>query len=266
MMMNFEDLTIFQLAEGAHGTAQEGLCAMEAVAWLEGEPHSDHPECVSPVLAAYTRRFNDRLGDADRQRLIPFLPKLVGTVAPELEQARAEYLAWQAVSVFTPRALDAGGFTEHATRLRNIPRYDWRAATRAADAAAEAAWAARAEAERAAGAARAAGRAADAAAEAARDAAWAEAERAAARAARAAEAAWAAGRAAARAADAARAVAWAADAAVAWAVAWAADAAGSADAGFDALDAAINLGPTSGFSSDIAPRVAAYREMAQSTL
>ena len=140
--MNFEDLTIFQLAEGAHGTAQEGLCAMEAVAWLEGEPHSDHPECVSPVLAAYTRRFNDRLGDADRQRLIPFLPKLVGTVAPELEQARAEYLAWQAVSVFTPRALDAGGFTEHATRLRNIPRYDWRAATRAADAAAEAAWAA----------------------------------------------------------------------------------------------------------------------------
>ena len=40
------------LAHGAHDSPADGLCAMEAAAWLAGEPHSDHPACVSPVIAA----------------------------------------------------------------------------------------------------------------------------------------------------------------------------------------------------------------------
>ena len=37
------------LKKGAHSSPDAGMCALEAAAWIAGEPHSDHPECVCPV-------------------------------------------------------------------------------------------------------------------------------------------------------------------------------------------------------------------------
>ena len=48
---------------------------------LAGERFSDQPRCVDPVLAAYMRAFNDRLGHRDRQRLVPYAARAVGTRA-----------------------------------------------------------------------------------------------------------------------------------------------------------------------------------------
>ena len=48
---------------------------------LAGERFSDEPRCVDPVLAAYLRAFNDRLGHRDRQRLMPYAARAVGTRA-----------------------------------------------------------------------------------------------------------------------------------------------------------------------------------------
>lgn len=48
---------------------------------LAGERFSDRPRCVDPVLAAYMRAFNDRLGHRDRQRLMPYAARAVGTRA-----------------------------------------------------------------------------------------------------------------------------------------------------------------------------------------
>ena len=48
---------------------------------LAGERFSDRPRCVDPVLAAYLRAFNDRLGHRDRQRLVPYAARVVGTRA-----------------------------------------------------------------------------------------------------------------------------------------------------------------------------------------
>jgi len=138
-MIDFSKLTAFELQAGAHDTAAEGLCAMEAVAWLEGVEHSDRPSCTCPVIAAFVRSINDRMPDSDRQKLVAYLPRLVGTVSPRHEQERAEYLAWHAITVVAPVVLERAGLKHHAATLRGLGRHDWEAAAFAANAASYAA-------------------------------------------------------------------------------------------------------------------------------
>ncbi len=132
--MNWNDeiknLRLPPLKHGAHSSPEAGVCAMEMVAFLERLPHSDAPECTCPVIAAYVRGINDMLPDGERNRLLPYLPRLVGTVAPQHQQARAEYLTWRAVRVFAPMALRAVGLYDHAAKLE--AQTDLRDATRAA--------------------------------------------------------------------------------------------------------------------------------------
>lgn len=88
------DLDAITLRHGAHNTRDDGVCALEAVAWLAGEEHSDRPGCVCPVVAAFVRVWNDALpSDGDRDRLLkPLLPAMVGTAstpeAPAVRPAR----------------------------------------------------------------------------------------------------------------------------------------------------------------------------------
>lgn len=61
---------------GYDGTP-EGVCLMEAVAWVAGEEHSDHPSCACPVLTDIGIDINDSTDNAGRQRLIPAIPALI---------------------------------------------------------------------------------------------------------------------------------------------------------------------------------------------
>lgn len=107
--MTFEDLSKFELKRGNHERPEDGLCVLEAVAWFEGEPHSDHPICVCPVLAHFCRSFNDRLGGR-RQELVPYVPRLANTVAAqEVVKSRLQVLAAEFVAV--------GGSPDFAARL-----------------------------------------------------------------------------------------------------------------------------------------------------
>ena len=195
------------LARGAHEDRSDGLCLLEAVAWFAGESHSDHPACVSPVVAAYGRHLNDVLPDESRRLLIPFIPAMSHTAGDGLDKARG-YLAldWL-IRVYTPAWLDLAGLSAEAGQLRGLHRINDLITVRnagpvvrmAADKATAAGTAARNAAWDAAGtAARAA--AEDAAGTAAWDAAWPAAEDAAETA--AGTAAWDAAE------DAARAAAW----------------------------------------------------------
>lgn len=68
------------LQRGAHPTRGDGMCAMEMVAWLAGEPHSDEPTCSCPVLAAFVRACNDAMSDAARNTYLrPLVPRLVNS-------------------------------------------------------------------------------------------------------------------------------------------------------------------------------------------
>lgn len=115
----------FYLLPGKHASSEEGMCAMEVVALLNGGPHTDHPRCACPIISGYVRHINDNIPDDQRQRLLPYLPRLVGSVSEDHEQARHEYFAWQAVRVFAPAALRAQGYRRFERQLENaksLPR------------------------------------------------------------------------------------------------------------------------------------------------
>jgi hypothetical protein len=109
------------LKRGAHKSAEEGMCLLEAVAFVAGEPHSDHPACTDPVLGAFGRAVNDWLTDEERQRLAPLVPKLVGTAGDHtLSLRRAMLLTDAVVRQIVPIAFDACGLGEEATKLREL--------------------------------------------------------------------------------------------------------------------------------------------------
>lgn len=64
-----ERIEALQLESGGHSSLEEGMCIMEAVAYVAGEPFSDHPQCASRLLTSFLIRLNDRLDDDDRQLL-----------------------------------------------------------------------------------------------------------------------------------------------------------------------------------------------------
>jgi len=172
------------LKAGSHERrAAKAICAMEAVAWIAGEKHTDHPSCVSPVLGAFLRSWNDGLrSDEDRDRLLkPFLPRVIGTAGDGHDEARSWMATdWQ-VRVSAPAWLDLAGLKDHAAALRGLPeitaatRETWNPPLQAARKDAAAAWAAAWAAARDAAWAAAGAAAWAAARAAARDAAWAAA-------------------------------------------------------------------------------------------
>jgi hypothetical protein len=93
---------------------------MEWVTYLAGEPHSDHPACVSPVLRAFCVAFNDWLPKTARQRLRPYLTRTIGTVDDGLDQARAWMAMDWLIRVHTPAWLDLAGVNEAARRLVSL--------------------------------------------------------------------------------------------------------------------------------------------------
>ena len=203
------DLETITLKSGSHNDRDDGVCAMEAVAWLAGEPHTDHPQCTCRVLAAWMRGWNDGLpSDADRDRLLkPLLPRLLNTRSTKAVEERRSFIAldWL-IREFLPSWLDGvESLKVHAAAIRALPEIaDIATATQAGElvvraakdaaAAGDAAWAAAGDAARAAARAAAGAAAGDAAraaawaaaGDAARDAAWAAAGDAAGDAARAA--------------------------------------------------------------------------------
>jgi hypothetical protein len=113
----------FRLSPGNHASIEDGMCAMELVAFLDGAPHTDRPRCTSEAIADFVRHINDHMPDDIRQRLLPYLPRLIGTASAEFEQERIEYFAWQTIRVFAPAALRAQGYRGFATRLERAEHF-----------------------------------------------------------------------------------------------------------------------------------------------
>ena len=113
--------TVF-LRSGAHDTFENGACLLEAVSYVAGEPFSDSPSCVCPVLAAFGRSWNDTLDDEARNRLLkPFIPRLIGTKSTsEVQDARVFMAADWAVRTFTPAWLRKAGLAEDAAALEAL--------------------------------------------------------------------------------------------------------------------------------------------------
>lgn len=71
---------------------------------LAGEPFSDRPESVCPVIAGFLRSYNDRLDQRSRQDLYAYATRAVGTRAdPAAERRRAQRcMRWAAETCQLP--------------------------------------------------------------------------------------------------------------------------------------------------------------------
>jgi hypothetical protein len=111
------------LEKGKHASPEEGMCLMEAVAFIAGEDFSDEPKCVSPMLAEFGRALNDFLLDDARQQLTPLIPKLIGTVNPEQDQRDGLRCAHWVITHWLPTWLDlVPELEKHSTALRELPK------------------------------------------------------------------------------------------------------------------------------------------------
>jgi hypothetical protein len=82
-----------QLRRGKHTSPARGACVIELASMLAGEPFSDHPRTVCPVLAGFLRSYNDLLPERDVDELYPYATLVVGTAASgSVRRARARRL------------------------------------------------------------------------------------------------------------------------------------------------------------------------------
>jgi hypothetical protein len=111
------------LANGGHNSPDEGLCLLEAVAYVAGEPHTDHPACVSGVLGTFGRNLNDVLPDDLRQQLVPLIPDLPGTAGDGHDEQRGYMALDWLIRTWLPAWLDLSpACREDAARLRELGR------------------------------------------------------------------------------------------------------------------------------------------------
>lgn len=110
----------YTLAYGTHATPEQGRCAMEWVSHLAGEPHSDQPRCVSPVLRAVCIALNDGLETEPRQALRPYLGRTIGTASDGLDSARAWMALDWLIREYAPVWLEAADLPGVAAKLRAL--------------------------------------------------------------------------------------------------------------------------------------------------
>jgi hypothetical protein len=106
------------LQHGDHPNRDAGLCFMEAVAWIAGEAHSDHPVCVCPVLGSFLRSFNDHASASDRQLLKPYLRLVIGTGSDGLTERRGWMCVDWIAHEYLPLVLDLAGLRAESEWLR----------------------------------------------------------------------------------------------------------------------------------------------------
>jgi len=120
-LTSLDDLTI---AYGSHRAAEDGMCVMEATAYIAGEKFSDHPKCTSEFITSLCISFNDRLpSNAERDRYLkPLIPKLIGTRTTDAddETRRRMALNWVVRNRF-PAYLRLAGLTAEAEQLEQLP-------------------------------------------------------------------------------------------------------------------------------------------------
>src|SRR4029453_19226537 len=111
----------YTLRHGSHESPQHGLCAMEWVAYLAGEKHSDYPSCVDLALRGFAIGLNDNLPDDLRQQLRPYLVRMIGTADDGRSEERRYAVADGAIHVPAAQAQVRVGRNDLAEKLRAIP-------------------------------------------------------------------------------------------------------------------------------------------------
>lgn len=133
------------LSKGAHPSrfdlnGKPTMCAAEYAAYLAGEPHTDRPKSVSPVPLDFVIRWNDALDGVTRQRLRPYISRMLGTARDGQDEARRYVALEWLVREYAPAFLATAGLTEEAEKLRGLAAIEDLESCRVARLCVEAAW------------------------------------------------------------------------------------------------------------------------------
>ena len=110
------------LEGGSHESRKDGVCAMEMVAWMAGDSHTDAPDCVSGVLQGFVRTWNDDLEHDDRNRVLkPVLRDLINTDGQAEERHHWMLLDWLVRTAVPTWIEDVGDLKWDADQLRALP-------------------------------------------------------------------------------------------------------------------------------------------------
>ena len=121
---NLIALADWKLLAGSHKFPgpEGGTCINEAALVAAGFPYKEiksakeMPVCFSRPISALALGLNDRWGDADRQKLLPYVVRLAGTAdTPEIERERVDALVKSLVNNVTARMVRRRG--DEATAL-----------------------------------------------------------------------------------------------------------------------------------------------------
>jgi hypothetical protein len=99
-----KNLKSFTVTTGSHGSPEEGMCVMELVAYMAGEPHSDAPQCACPTIAAGARQANDSGPQWLRDELRDRTFKIIGSkkdLRTQVKRARVFADAAQEIAKLT---------------------------------------------------------------------------------------------------------------------------------------------------------------------
>ena len=112
------DLDQLTLTAGVH-VDHDGMCVMEAVSYVAGEPWTDSPQCVSEVISTFLRKWNDDMECDDRQMLKQLIPVVIGTAGSDAEENRRRQMisTWLFRS-YVPEWMKLIGEHDHAEILR----------------------------------------------------------------------------------------------------------------------------------------------------
>ncbi len=111
---------------GSHEPNGDQMCVMEYIAYIEGEPWSDRPTCVCPIIGCLLRTWNDTFDEDDCQRtdvLLPLVSTVIGTNSDDLNvKIKRSWLAidWD-IRVRTTTWLRASGLEQEAVSIESIP-------------------------------------------------------------------------------------------------------------------------------------------------
>jgi hypothetical protein len=86
-----------KLSKGKHSSPDDGACVMELASMLTGEPFTDHPGSVCPVIGSFLRAYNDAIDDRRRQDLYAYASTVVGSrTSVDVQRRRAQFLTiWE---------------------------------------------------------------------------------------------------------------------------------------------------------------------------
>jgi hypothetical protein len=118
--MNIADLWKYELRKGNTDHPRNEACLFDAGMWLVYGKIGDDPPCSCPIIRRYAIGLNDRMPDSQRQRLKPFILRVVGNRDPEAEPARLRYIVLETARRVVSLAFDREWPTL-AAEMRSIP-------------------------------------------------------------------------------------------------------------------------------------------------